>query len=210
LFGGGRRADGLNPTASNVVDIYEGEDGNHSSVTMSEHRYFHFGGAAKQYVVFGLGARDDPGFANILSWLTAPLLENFDIFDMSPVKKVVRANLSTAVQPLGKSVIMPFTHAGTRINLDVPLDTMSKYDANDRWRLTCEPGFRKSVYDPVPETTVYSSFVCMCTNVTNFFNRPSLFPSDRAVRVCGSAPFGKRLFCRVPSCPFPPCPIHWP
>jgi len=187
LFGGGRRATGRSPSGSDLVDVYDGyclhpPACNHSVVTMSEPRYFHFGGSVKQYAVFGLGAPNDPGFANPKSWLTAPLSESVDIFDMSPVQKKVRANVTSPSSTIpSRTVTLPYYHRATRINLALPLNTESNYDDQDKWRLTCEPGFRFSRYEPVPQTSVYSSFLCACTNVTNFFNKPSLFPSDQAV-----------------------------
>jgi len=215
LFGGGRRAIGRPPSRSYLVGLYDGyclhpPACNHSVVTMSEPRYFHFGGSVKQYAVFGLGAPNDPGFANPKSWLTAPLSESVDIFDMSPVQKKVRANVTSPGGMSSKTVTLPYYHSATRVNLAVPLDTQSNYDEQDRWRLTCEPGFRFSRYETVPQTSVYASFLCSCTNVTNFFNKPSLFPSDQAVMLRVPLPDGVidcRDVCLSPQ-NSPPVPFY--
>ena len=179
LFGGGRRRDGAEPLGSNKVDIYEFQDGNHSVKELSEPRYFHFGGSVNDFAVFGLGIRTDPGFQDLSKWLTVDKPQSVDIFEMAPLTIKVRANITTPRD--SKMVTMPFYDKSTRLNLAVPLNTISSYDKHDVWRMTCAPGFRKSLYQTPPLTNVYTAFLCVCTNVTNFFNKPSLFPSDQAV-----------------------------
>ena len=183
IFGGGRRRDGLSPTGSKMIDIYDGPSGNHSYREMISPRMFHFGGSAKQYVLFGLGLPSDPGFQNVLSWLGAEPVLSVDVFDVSIEKIIVRANI-TATSSAGvssKKVTLPYYHLPTRVEVNMPIGTTSSYDESDLWRITCEPGFRKTRYQIYPETPIYSSFVCVCTNVTNFFHKPSLYPSDQAV-----------------------------
>ena len=182
MFGGGRRSAG-GPTASKYVDIYEGISGNHTFREMDSPRYMHFGGAAKQYIIFGLGMPYDPGFENILQWLDAEKVLSIDVFDVSVETIVVQANVTAPGLISSKKVFLPYYHLPTRALIDVPVDTTSYYDMTDMWRLSCEPGFRKTKYQTLPETVVYTSFVCACTNLTNFFYKPSLYPSDQAVRM---------------------------
>jgi hypothetical protein len=144
----------------------------------------HYGGAAKQYIIFGLGLSADPGFQNILQWLDAEKIRSVDVFDVSVMTTVIMANVTSPglTQISSKKVLLPFYHVPTRTLIDVPVNTTSYYDITDMWLLTCEPGFRKTKYQTSPETVVYTSFVCACTNLTNFFYKPSLYPSDQAVR----------------------------
>jgi cysteine-rich repeat protein len=184
MFGGGRRRDGENPTGSKCVDIYEDIYGNHTFREMDSPRFMHYGGAAKQYIIFGLGLSSDPGFQNELDWLNAGKVQSIDVFDVSVMKTVIMANVTSPglTQISSKKVILPYYHVPTRTLIDVPVNTTSYYDITDMWQLTCEPGFRKTKYQSSPETVVYTSFVCACTNLTNFFYKPSLYPSDQAVR----------------------------
>ena len=192
LFAGGRPADGQGAaTASDWVDIYDEQDDAHSSKRMSTPRFYHFGGSARQFAVFGLGLPYDPGLADFSLWINAPQLKNFDVYDMSAESLVVKGNFTTVEG--SRSITLPYYHRPTRVNVaDITINQSAvvygdtgDYSIGGRWHLICEPGFRKSSYDTTrihaALPVAYSSFVCTCTNATEFFSKPSLFPSDLAV-----------------------------
>jgi hypothetical protein len=58
VFSGGRRPDGPEPYASNVLEIYDGTTGacvSDSNLKMSTPRYYHFAGVANGIGVFAFG-----------------------------------------------------------------------------------------------------------------------------------------------------------
>jgi hypothetical protein len=93
MFGGGRRRDGVNPSGSKYVDIYEDKFGNHTFREMDSPRFMHFGGAANKYIIFGLGISNDPGIQNYLEWLDTEKVLSIDVFDVSVLKKVIHGGL---------------------------------------------------------------------------------------------------------------------
>jgi hypothetical protein len=188
VFSGGRRPDGPEPYASNVLEIYDGTTGalvSDSNLKMKKPRYYHVSGVANGIGVFAFGIPTDYGFANQDQWLNAEAHKSVDVVDLGPLTRQVRAELRSADSGSRgrKTVQLPFYHVGTRIFLEIPSDE-TRFDESaslDSWTLTCLPGFRKSQYQVMKETTLYSAFLCVCTNVTNFFKNSALFPSDQAV-----------------------------
>jgi hypothetical protein len=186
VFSGGRRPPDPVSRASKFIEIYDGTTGNVSaSLEMSAPRYYHFAGVANGIGVFAFGLPTDYGFDSSEQWVNAEAHKSVDVVDLGPLTRKVRAEIRSADSGSSgsKTVQLPFYHVGTRIFLDIPSDE-TRFDESaslDSWALTCLPGFRKSQYQVMKETTLYAAFLCVCTNVTNFFKNSALFPSDQAV-----------------------------
>ena len=186
VFSGGRRPNGPEPLASDIIEIYDGKNGtcvSDANLKMTKPRFYHFAGVANGIGVFGFGLPTDYGFASVDQWLQAEAIKSVDVVDLGPLNRNMRAELRSVDSGV-QTVQLPYYHGGTRIFLDIPLHE-TRFDdslgSTDSWTITCLPGFRKSQYQVMKETTLYAAFLCVCTNVTNFFMNSALFPSDQAV-----------------------------